>query len=186
VAGRALQRIRSTGATVRLQAPLLRHINDEPGTWADLWSAGVALGGVPYYMFVERNTGARRYFEVPLVRCWHIFREAYRQVSGLGRTVRGPVMSCFPGKCHVLGVSRVGGQPAFVLEFLQAREPELVRRPFFARYDPQATWFDELSPLTASDARFFSCCGRTAAAPSPLTPVNGFSPGPHETHSAAV
>jgi KamA family protein len=165
MARRAVQRIRSTGATMRLQAPLLRHINDDPSTWADLWSAGVALGAVPYYMFVERNTGARRYFEVPLVRCWRIFRDAYRQVSGLGRTVRGPVMSCFPGKCHVLGVSQVAGQRAFVLEFLQARDPDLVRRPFFARYDPWATWFDELVPLTAADVPFLSMPSPTAAYP---------------------
>ncbi|MHC4965917.1 MAG: KamA family radical SAM protein [Planctomycetota bacterium] len=171
VARRAVQRIRSTGATVRLQAPLLRHVNDRPGAWADLWSAGVALGAVPYYMFVERDTGARHYFEVPLIRCWRIFREAYRQVSGLGRTVRGPVMSCFPGKCHVLGVSLVGGQRAFVLEFLQARDPELVRRPFFARYDPQVTWFDELTPLTAADAPFFLSSAQAAADPRAPRPV---------------
>jgi hypothetical protein len=171
VARRAVERIRSTGATVRLQAPLLRHVNDEPRTWADLWSTGVALGAVPYYMFVERDTGARHYFEVPLIRCWRIFREAYRQVSGLGRTVRGPVMSCFPGKCHVLGVSQVAGQRAFVLEFLQARRPELVRRPFFAQYDPQVTWFDQLSPLTAADAPFFSIPGRAVADPPASSPV---------------
>jgi L-lysine 2,3-aminomutase len=172
MARRAVQRIRSTGATMRLQAPLLRHINDNPSTWSDLWSTGVALGAVPYYMFVERNTGARRYFEVPLVRCWRIFRDAYQQVSGLGRTVRGPVMSCFPGKCHVLGVSEVAGQRAFVLEFLQARDADLVRRPFFARYDPWATWFDELVPLTAADAPLLAMPGPTAAyRPAPTAPT---------------
>ncbi len=155
VARQAVLNLRSAGATVRMQSPVLRHINDNAKTWADLWRTGVGLGAVPYYMFVERDTGARRYFEMPLVRCWNIFRNAYQQVSGLARTVRGPSMSAFPGKCHVLGVTEIGGKQAFALEFLQAREPDLVRRPFFAKYDPKATWYDQLEPFSEADRPFF-------------------------------
>ena len=39
-------------------------------------------------MFVERDTGAKNYFEVPLAEAHRIFRDAYMQVSGLARTVR--------------------------------------------------------------------------------------------------
>ena len=45
---------------------------------------------MPYYLFVERDTGARRYFEVPLARALAVYREAIQMVSGLARTVRGP------------------------------------------------------------------------------------------------
>lgn len=155
VARTAVRRIRSTGAVIRMQSPVIRHVNDDARVWADLWRDGVAQGCIPYYMFVERDTGAKRYFEMPLVRCWNIFRNAYQQVSGLARSVRGPSMSCFPGKCHILGVTNVAGQQAFCLEFLQAREPDLVRRPFFAKYDPHATWYDQLRPLTDADREFF-------------------------------
>ena len=41
------------------------------------------------------------------------------------------------------------------LEYLQAREADLVRQPFFARYDPEATWLNDLKPLTERDERFF-------------------------------
>ena len=64
-------------------------------------------------------------------------------------------MSAFPGKVHVLGVQEVGGEKAFVLEYLQCRRGELVRQPFFAKFDPNATWFDALEPLTERDAAFF-------------------------------
>ena len=47
------------------------------------------------------------YFEVPIVDAWHIFRKAYQQVSGVCRTVRGPSMSCTPGKVRVLGVNEM-------------------------------------------------------------------------------
>lgn len=155
VAEQAVRRIRGTGANIRMQSPVVRHVNDRPDVWRDLWSRGVRLGCVPYYMFVERDTGARRHFEMPLVRCLEIFRAAYAQVSGLGRTVRGPSMSAHPGKVHILGVREVGGRPAFILEYLQCRRPELVRQPFFARFDPDATWFDRLEPLGEEDRPYF-------------------------------
>ncbi|MFO7893027.1 MAG: hypothetical protein R6U63_04770, partial [Longimicrobiales bacterium] len=143
----ALARIRATGAEVRTQAPIVRHVNDRPAVWADLWREMVRLGAVPYYMFIPRDTGPSSYFEIPLVRAHDIFRDAYARVSGLARSVRGPVMSATPGKVRVLGVRDEGGRRAFILDFLQARDPDLVRRPFLARYNPDAVWFDELRPL---------------------------------------
>ena len=155
VAQTAVQRIRSAGANVRMQSPVIRRVNDDPNVWIDLWNAGVRLGAIPYYMFVERDTGARDYFQLSLARCWEIYQSAYHRVSGVARTVRGPSMSAFPGKVHVLGTTQIGDDPVFVLQYLQARQPALVRRPFFAKFDPQATWFDQLQPYAAADAEFF-------------------------------
>ena len=104
MATEAVQRIRMTGAQIRMQGPLIRHVNDQPSAWASLWTKGVGQGLIPYYMFVARDTGARNYFEVPLVRAYQIFKEAYYQVSGLCRSVRGPSMSAFRGKVRILGV----------------------------------------------------------------------------------
>ena len=53
----AVRRIRSTGAQIRMQGPLIRHVNDDPAEWAELWKTGVRLGLIPYYMFVERDMG---------------------------------------------------------------------------------------------------------------------------------
>lgn len=155
VSAQAIRRIRATGANVRMQSPVIRNVNDRVEDWIGLWTRGVQLGAIPYYMFVERDTGAKNYFEMPLVRCWEIFQKAYQRVSGMSRTVRGPSMSCFPGKCHVLGLVEINGEKAFALEYLQAREPDLVRRPFFAKYDETASWYDQLEPLSASDEPFF-------------------------------
>jgi L-lysine 2,3-aminomutase len=151
----ALRRIVESGAVVRTQAPLVRHVNDAPGIWAEMWRLQVRLGAVPYYMFVERDTGPKNYFEVPLARGWEIFRGAYRRVSGLARTVRGPTMGTTPGKIVVRGVATIAGERVFVLDFLQGRDPGWVGRPFFARYDPEATWLDQLEPALGADAFFF-------------------------------
>ena len=152
---RAIERIRATGAEVRSQGPLLAQINDDPDAWAPLWRQQVRLGVIPYYMFVERDTGAHHYFKVPLVRAWEIYREAIQQVSGLARTARGPSMSAGPGKVEITGVTQVAGEKVFVLRFLQARNPDWVNRPFFAQFDPQATWLDDLKPAFGESEFFF-------------------------------
>jgi len=106
-------------------------------------------------MFVERDTGARRYFELPLKRAWEIYQQAIQRVSGLGRTARGPSMSANPGKVELQGVAHVRGERVFVLRFIQARNPEWVQQPFFAKYDPQATWLDQLRPAFGEEKFFF-------------------------------
>src|SRR5699024_5526532 len=92
------------------------------------------------------------YFAVPLAEAYEIFREAYQNVSGLARTVRGPSMSATPGKVCVDGVVEVGGEKLFVLHLMQSRVAELVGKPFFAYSDEKAAWLSDLKPaLGATD-----------------------------------
>ena len=150
----AVRRVLSTGAVIRSQSPLIRHVNDAADDWGRMWRAQSRMGIVPYYMFVERDIGANRYFEVPLAQALSIYNDAYRQVSGLCRTVRGPSMSATPGKVLVDGVARIHGEKVFVLKFIQGRDPSWVGRPFFAKFDDEATWLDELEPAFG-ERRFF-------------------------------
>lgn len=152
----AIRRIRATGAVIRTQAPLVQHINDDADVWARMWRTQVRLGLIPYYMFVERDTGAKRYFEVPLVRAYEIYREAMQQVSGLGRTARGPSMSAGPGKVEIQSVMEFNGEKVFVLRFIQGRNPDWVQKTFFAKYDENATWFDDLVPAFGEEKFFFT------------------------------
>ncbi len=149
----AIKRVRETGAQIRTQSPLLAHINDDANMWAEMWKQQVRLGCIPYYMFVVRDTGAQHYFGISLVKAHEIFRKAYKQVSGLGRTVRGPSMSATPGKVQVDGIAIINGKKVIVLKFLQGRNPDWVSKPFFAEYDENAIWLDDLKP--AFDEKFF-------------------------------
>lgn len=151
----AIARIQSTGANIRTQSPLLRNINDHSSIWAEMWRKQVDLGCIPYYMFIARDTGSKLYFEIPLERAWKIFRKAYRQVSGLCRTVRGPSMSDHPGKIQILGISEINEEKVFVLNFIQARNPLWVGKPFFAAYNSEATWFNQLTPAFGAEKFFF-------------------------------
>ena len=151
----AVKRIRATGTMIRAQAPLTRHINNDPDVWVKNWQTQLSLGIIPYYFFVARDTGAKHYFEITLAEAYEIYRQAITRMSGLGRTVRGPSMSAGPGKVEITGVTEINGEKVFVLRFLQGRNPDWCYRPFFARYDEKATWLDQLEPAFGEDKFFF-------------------------------
>jgi len=151
----AIKRILNTGAVIRTQSPIMNHINNCGDEWAKMWKLQVKLGCIPYYMFVARDTGAQGYFAVTLENAWKVYRKAYNQVSGLARTVRGPIMSANPGKVQILGVSEIGNRKLFVLRFIQGRNPNWSGRPFFAKYNSDAIWLTDLKPVEGKDKFFF-------------------------------
>lgn len=151
----SIQRVLDTGAVIRTQSPVLKHINDDPKVWSNMWKKQVELGCIPYYMFIARNTGAQHYFSIPLVDAWKLFREAYKSVSGISRTVRGPSMSAFPGKVQVIGVSKVAGEDVITLRMIQGRNPDWVAKPFFAKYDEEAIWYTDLESAFGEEKFFF-------------------------------
>lgn len=153
---KAIRNIRATGAVVRSQTPLLANINDDPQIWAQKWQAEVENGVIPYYMFVVRDTGAQHYFGISLVRAWEIYREAYQHVSGLARTVRGPSMSADPGKVEMLGPTEIRGEKVMAFRFLQGRDPDWVDRTFFAKYDEDAIWLNDLEPAFGESEWFWT------------------------------
>jgi hypothetical protein len=55
---------------------------------------------------------------------------------------------------QVLGVCEIRGERVLQLRLIQGRNPDWVHRPFFARYDEQATWLSDLKPAFG-DERFF-------------------------------
>jgi len=151
----AVKNILNTGANIRTQSPILRHINDAPEIWEKMWSQQVRLGIIPYYMFIPRDTGAQHYFRLSLIEAWHIFRKAYMNVGGNARTVRGPVMSCGPGKIQILGVAELEKEKVLTLRFIQARIPEWVDKPFFAAYNVNAFWNNDLKPAFGKEKFFY-------------------------------
>lgn len=152
---KAIRKIRNAGAQIRTQSPIFKYINDSSEVWAKMWREQVKLGCVPYYMFMARDTGAQQYFKVSMVKAWKIFKEAYSKVSGLARTARGPVMSAAPGKVQMLGVSEADGKKIMTFRFLQGRNSNWVHKPFFAEYDENAIWIDDLKPAFGEKEFFY-------------------------------
>ncbi len=152
---KAIKKIRNTGAMIRTQSPILNHINANSNIWAKMWRKQVQLGLIPYYMFMARDTGAQQYFGIPVVKAWQIFQKAYSQVSGIARTVRGPSMSCTPGKIRIAGVTEINGEKVIAMDFIQGRNSNWTAKPFFAEYNDKAQWIDELTPAFDMENFFF-------------------------------
>ena len=88
IVAQAVSRIRSAGAMIRTQAPLIRSINDTAETWRSMWRSQVRAGMIPYYMFVERDTGPRGLLRGALgSRAWDLPRRLRR---GLGAVPNSP------------------------------------------------------------------------------------------------
>ncbi|RKX88375.1 MAG: lysine 2,3-aminomutase [Spirochaetes bacterium] len=151
----AVKRILATGATIRCQSPVLKHINDDADLWVEMWSKQVTMGMIPYYMFVARDTGPKGYFNIPLEETYEIFSSAFSRVSGLARTARGPSMSTKSGKILIDGIIKRDSHKYFVLKYIQSRTPELVNRIFLGNYNSEAVWINDLEPAFESDELFF-------------------------------
>ena len=54
-------------------------------------------------------------------------------------------MSALPGKVSIEGITEINGEKVFVLTLLQARNPEWCKKPFFAKYDPKISWYNEFN-----------------------------------------
>lgn len=138
-----------------INGPELTIKNAAPAIWEKMWVDQVNLGIMPYYMFVARNTGSHRFFFIPLVKAFDIYRKAYSAVSGLARTVRGPIMSALHGKIKIDGIPEINGKKYISMSFAQGRNADWVKRPFFSKYDENACWINELEPAFGDGAFFF-------------------------------
>ncbi len=121
------------------QCPLLAGINDDPAVLSDMYRELSFIGCPPYYLFQGRPTEGNRGFSVPIVRGWHIFREALRQGSGLARRARF-VMSHETGKIEILGVDH----EYIHLRYHRASDASLRGRLMRCLRDDDALWLDDL------------------------------------------
>jgi len=53
----------------------------------------------------------------------------------------------------ISGIADLNNEKVFALRFIQARNPEWVAKPFFAKYDKDASWITDLKP--AFGEKFF-------------------------------
>ncbi len=142
----AIHNIRQTGAEIRTQSPVIKHINNSSEDWARMWKMQVKLGMVPYYMFIERETGPYDYFSIPLHEVYKIYQEAIKNTGSFAKTVTGPVMSASKGKVQILGITKnpIDGKKYFMMQYVRNRDYRMTFSPFFMHYDPKATWVDQL------------------------------------------
>jgi len=129
------------------QCPLIKGINDDPIVLSNLFRKLSWVGCPPYYLFQGRPTAGNAPYEVPIVRGWHIFREALRHGSGLARRARY-VMSHESGKIEILAVD----ERYVYLRYHRAKDAANRGQFMIYQRNDQAHWFDQLEPAAGTDA----------------------------------
>jgi len=115
----AIRKIQETGAVIRCQGPLVKGINDDPEVLSTMWSKQVAMGMIPYYLFVEADHNPESCFRIPLANALSVFQSAQRKTTGLARTIRGPVFMNDINRVLLDGTTTLNGEKYFVLKTLQ-------------------------------------------------------------------
>ena len=124
------------------QCPLIKGINDDPATLAELYATLSYIGCPPYYLFQGRPTAGNEPYEVPITRGWEVFQEALKHGSGLARRTRY-CMSHETGKVEILAVD----DERIYLRYHQAKDPADLGRFFLRRRNDEAYWLDQLEPV---------------------------------------
>ncbi|WDL96141.1 KamA family radical SAM protein [Alicyclobacillus sp. ALC3] len=147
---RAISALQAAGVIMVNQTPLLRGINDNANTLAELLARLSYAGVAPYYIFQNRPVAGNSAFVVPLAEGYRIIEAAKAKTSGLGKRVKY-VMSHDSGKIEILAVE----DNQIYLKYHQARDQSHVGKFLALDLPPGAAWYDDLvqAPATANAAR---------------------------------
>ncbi|MFC1834841.1 KamA family radical SAM protein [Thermodesulfobacteriota bacterium] len=144
-AKKAVFRLRSAGALVLNQTPILRGINDDPETLATLFNLLVSVGSAPYYVFQCRPALGNKPYAVPLEEAYVTFERAKSLVSGLAKRIRY-VMSHFTGKIEIVGRTK----EYTYFKYHRAARDEMSGRFMVFKRNPEAFWFDDYHEMVDS------------------------------------
>lgn len=135
---RAMGMLQKAGVITVNQSPLLRGINDDPDTLAEMFDKLSFIGVPPYYMFCGRPTEGNRIYTLPIEAAYRIFERARRRSSGLAKRAK-LAMSHRTGKIEIVAVA--SGMTLF--KYHRAAEPGRTGEVLAFRSQPDATWFDD-------------------------------------------
>lgn len=100
---RAIEALRNIGIVVRNQTVLLRGINDNSDTMADLMRGLTEIGITPYYIFQCRPvSGVKNQFQVPFKEAVKIIDETRAKLNGISKSFKY-AMSHPTGKIEIVG-----------------------------------------------------------------------------------
>jgi len=134
----AITRLLEAGTIVINQTPLIRGVNDDPDTLAELFRSLSFMGISSYYVFQCRPTLGNRIYAVPVAESYEIFRKARMQVSGLAGTARF-IMSHSTGKIEVAGTT-----PEHIyMQYHRSASPGNASQFMVFKINKDAYWFDD-------------------------------------------
>ncbi len=128
-----------SGAILTNQTPILRGINHDPETLAELMKKLSYIGITPYYFFQCRPTAGNKTYAVPMIETYTNLERAKSEVSGLAKRSKY-VMSHATGKIEIFGLT----DRYIYMRYHRAREPEDESRMLICHRNNNAYWLDDL------------------------------------------
>jgi len=136
---KAVDNLIKSGVIVNNQAVLLKGVNDNPATLANLLNGLVSIGVNPYYVFQCRPVKrVKMHFQVPLCRGIEIVEKAKEHCNGHSKRFRY-IMSHRTGKIEILGIF----EDEIYFKYHQAKNRKRLGKIFTRPVDESAGWLDD-------------------------------------------
>lgn len=136
---KAVDNLIKAGVMLSNQSILLKGVNDEPSTLAELQNRLAGIGVHPYYVFQCRPVKrVKHYFQVPLCKGVDIIEKAKERCHGLSKQFKY-IMSHRSGKIEILGI--MGDEIYF--KYHQAKRRKNLGKIFKRKVDEEAGWLDD-------------------------------------------
>ncbi|MHC4292561.1 MAG: KamA family radical SAM protein [Planctomycetota bacterium] len=142
VALEAVHQLQKAGAVLTNQCPLIRGVNDDADTLAELMTKTASAGIAPYYLFQCRPALGNHAYTVPIEEGYRIVEGAKEQLSGLAKRFRY-VMSHTTGKIEIIAVA----DDRVCLKYHRAAEDSDSGRILVCRSNPAACWLDDYDDI---------------------------------------
>ena len=138
----AVDRLIRAGAIICNQTPLIKGVNDDPKTLANLLNKLSFIGATPYYIFQSRPTIGNKTYAVPVEEGLRIFEQAKTSLSGLAKRAKF-VMSHSRGKIEILGIDN-----SFIyMKYHRTPDPKMSEIMRFER-NPEGYWLEDFRPIS--------------------------------------
>ena len=135
----AVDNLIRSGVVVNNQTVLLKGVNDNPETMADLQNKLVGIGVNPYYVFQCRPVKrAKKQFQVPIFEGVNIIEKAKTRCNGLSKRFRY-IMSHRTGKIEIIGIV----DNYIYFKYHQAKNRGDISKIFKRKIDTKAAWLDD-------------------------------------------
>jgi len=135
----AVDNLIKSGVIVNNQAVLLKGVNDNPMTLANLLNSLVSIGVNPYYIFQCRPVKRVKHnFQVPLCKGIEIIEKAKEHCNGHSKRFKY-IMSHITGKIEILGIF----DDEIYFKYHQAKNRKNLGKIFKRPVDENAGWLDD-------------------------------------------
>ena len=146
----AVDNLIRSGVIVNNQTVLLKGVNDNPVTIANLLNSLVSIGVNPYYIFQCRPVKrVKHHFQVPLVKGVKIIEKAKEHCNGHSKRFRY-IMSHRTGKIEIVGIL----ENEIYFKYHQAKNRNNLGKIFKIPVDENAGWLEnfKLNPIRSLNA----------------------------------